>query len=126
MEAQRVVDRQVRYRCELHALFQPAGGQAEAIVVLEISETGAFIAAAPGLEDLQVGDRGTLTLAMPAGDFLPAAVEVAQFGHSRRDVAAAGADNVTVSVGGVGVEFVELPDDDLERLRDYLELLDGR
>jgi len=126
MEAPRIVERQVRYRCELHALFQPDGGQAETILVLEISETGAFIAQAPGLEDLQIGDRGTLTLAMPTGDFLPAKVQVAQFGHSRRDVPASGVDDVTVSASGLGVEFTDLPDDDLERLRDYLELLDGR
>lgn len=126
MGAQRIVERLVRYRCELHARFQPEGGQAEAIHVLELSERGAFLADGPGLLDLQVGDRGTLTLAMPTGDLLPAPVRVAHFGHGRRELSAEHVDDVTVSVPGVAVELVDLPDDDLERLRDYLELLDGR
>ncbi len=118
--------RHVRYRCDLHAQLHLGGPGALPVRVLELSESGAFIEEAFGLEDVQVGDPGTLTLAMPTGDLLPTPVRVTRHGRSRRELRTADVDNVTVSVPGVGVEFFELPDEELERLRDYLELLDGR
>jgi hypothetical protein len=51
---------------------------------------------------------------------------VTRFGSSRRDLRHASVDHVTVGARGYAVEFDELPEDELERLRDFLELLDER
>lgn len=94
--------------------------------VLEMSENGAFLEEGEGLEDQQVGDEGVMTLALPGGEPWSGHFRVVRLGTSRKEVKARRVEHVTVSAPGYGVEFVEVDDDELERLRDFLELLELR
>lgn len=118
--------RPVRYRCELHAQLETDAGAPAKARVLEISEGGAFVEESAGMEELQVGDGATLGLPLPGGDPWMAHAKVARYGTSRRDLRHGSVDHVTVMAQGFALEFDEMPDDELERLRDFLELLDGR
>jgi hypothetical protein len=94
--------------------------------VLDLSEAGAFVEEVAGLEEVQVGDALTLTIALPGGDAWHSAAVVTRSGSSRRDLKHPSVAHVTVSAIGFGVEFEGMADDALEQLRDYLELLDER
>jgi hypothetical protein len=118
--------RAVRYRCELHARLDLDAQNQVKGRVLELSEVGAFVEDGPGLEDSQVGDGGLLTLALPGGDPWTGRFEITRWGNTRRDVRDDRVDHVTVTAPGFGLEFVEIDDDELERLRDFLELLELR
>jgi hypothetical protein len=117
--------RPVRYRCEL---FGRVDGEAQAVKVrvLELSENGAFVEEAPGFEEQQVGDEGHLTLALPGGEPWTGRFRVVRLGTTRRELKAAGVEHLTVVARGYGLEFSHDDDDELERLRDFLELLDVR
>jgi hypothetical protein len=118
--------RPVRHRCELVAKLEIEGLQPLKVRLLDLSEAGAFVEETKALEEVQVGDRLTLTIALPGGDAWRAAAVVTRIGKSRRDLKHPSVAHVTVSATGFGVEFRELPEDGLEQLRDFLELLDER
>ena len=118
--------RPVRYRCELYAQVETDDGSPAKARVLELSEAGAFVEEAEGIEDLQVGDGATLGIPLPGGEPWLAHAKVARHGTSRLDLRHGSVDHVTVAVRGYALEFDEMQEDDLERLRDFLELLDGR
>jgi hypothetical protein len=117
--------RPVRHRCDLAARLDGFADKPLKVKVLELSEVGGFIEETPGLEELQVGDEFTLTIALPGGNWSSGAI-VMRLGSGRRDLKHAKVDHVTVAATGFGVEFTEMGDDALEQLRDYLELLDER
>jgi len=117
--------RPVRHRCDLAARLESAQQSPLKVKVLELSETGAFIEEAAGLEELQVGDELKLTIALPGGNWSSGAI-VTRLGSSRRDVKHPSVAHVTVAANGFGIEFTEMEDDALEQLRGYLELLDER
>lgn len=94
--------------------------------LLELSEVGAFVEQSAGLEDLQVGDAGVLGFALPEGPPWTARIRVTRLGTGRLDVHHPHAEEVTVLRAGLGVQFEPMDDEDLERLRDFLELLDER
>lgn len=94
--------------------------------VLEMSENGAFLEESAGLEDRQVGDEGLMTLALPGGEPWSGQFRVVRLGTSRKEVRSPRVEHVTVSTPGYGVEFFAVDDDELERLRDFLELLELR
>lgn len=94
--------------------------------LLEISETGGFLEEVAGLDDLQIDEGATLSMPLPGGANLAAHVRVARIGRARLDVRTRAAEHVSVSVSGFGLEFDAIDDDELERLRDFLELLDCR
>lgn len=118
--------RPVRYRCELHGRVDTGEAEALKVRVLELSEAGAFLEEAPGFDDRQVDDEGQLTLALPGGAPWTGAFRVSRLGVSRRELRAPRIDHLTVSARGYGVEFLKVNDDELERLRDFLELLEER
>jgi hypothetical protein len=117
--------RQVRYRCEMNALIDAGRGEVK-VCVLEMSESGAFVEEAAGFEDQQIGDEGSLTLALPGGEPWTGFFRVTRHGFSRRELRNQRVEHVTVAAKGYGVEFVSVEDDELERLRDFLELLELR
>ena len=120
-------DRPVRHRCELVARLDLEGAAAPIKVrVLDLSEAGAFVEETAGLEELQVGDELKLTLALPGGEPWTTEAIVTRTGTSRRDLKHPSVAHVTVSALGYGLEFSELPDEGLEQLRGFLELLDER
>ena len=94
--------------------------------VLELSESSAFIEHSDATMEVNVGDVADLMIALPGGDPWMVKVTVMRFGRSRRDVLHTHVDHVTVSALGFGLAFGGLPEDELERVRDYLELLDQR
>jgi hypothetical protein len=116
----------VRYRCELFAQLETDEGVPAKTRVLEISESGAFVEEPEELEGLQVGDGATLGIPLPGGEAWVAHARVVRWGTSRLDLRHGSVDHVTVSVRGYALEFDEIAEDELERLRDFLELLDGR
>ncbi len=118
--------RAVRYRCELHANLDLDAQTRIKGRVLELSEIGAFVEDGPGLENSQVGDEGLLTLALPGGEPWTGRFVITRCGNSRRELRDDRVDHVTVTAPGFGVEFVEVDDEELERLRDFLELLELR
>jgi hypothetical protein len=94
--------------------------------VLELSESGAFVEEAPGFDEQQVGDAGALTLALPGGAPWTGRFSIVRLGTTRRELKAAGVEHLTVTARGYGLEFSHDDDDELERLRDFLELLELR
>ena len=118
--------RPLRYRCELFGHFETQQHQGCDVRVLELSESSAFIEHSDATMEVNVGDEASLLIALPGGDPWSVRVKVMRFGRSRRDVKHARVDHVTVSALGFGLEFGDLPDEELERVRDYLELLDAR
>ncbi|MFO0595992.1 MAG: PilZ domain-containing protein [Myxococcaceae bacterium] len=119
--------RAVRYRCEIQSQIElDTGGDAGRPRVLELSENGAFIEEVGPLAEVQTGDGAVIGIPMPGGDPWVAHVRFTRAGFGRVDVKTNRAEHVSVSVRGFGVEFDELNDDELERLRDFLELLDTR
>ena len=120
-------DRPVRYRCDIQSQVElDAGGAPARPRVLELSETGAFIEEGPGLAEVQCGDGGVIGIPLPGGEPWVAHIRFNRFGYGRVDVRTNKAEHVSVSVRGFGVEFDQLGDEDLERLRDFLELVDSR
>lgn len=117
--------RPVRYRCELYARVDVPTASVKARV-LEVSETGAFVEEAPGFDDQQVGDEGALTLALPGGAPWTGGFRISRHGSTLKELRNPRADHVTVAAHGYGVEFLAIDDDELERLRDFLELLEVR
>jgi hypothetical protein len=117
------LSRAVRYRCELVAQFTCDAGVFEARV-LELSENGAFLE--EGELPVGPGDQATLALSLPGGTPLQAALTVVRWGSNRQELRHASVDHLTLARRGFGVEFQAMDDDELERLRDFLELLDGR
>ncbi|MFL5319575.1 MAG: PilZ domain-containing protein [Myxococcaceae bacterium] len=114
--------RPVRYRCELDARVEWEG-QRHPARILDLSRTGAFIETQL---DLQVGDRARVGLALPGGDPVFLDVVVVRLGKTLRDMRHPRVHNLTVRAIGVGVQFVEVPDEDATRLDGFLELLDER
>ena len=117
--------RPVRYRCEMYARIESQHGHLKARV-LEMSETGAFLEQAVGFEDQQVGDEGSMTLALPGGEPWTGHFRITRHGSSRRELRNPRVEHITVVAQGYGVEFISLEDEELERLRDFLELLELR
>jgi hypothetical protein len=118
--------RAVRYRCELSSLVSVTAHELVQTRVLELSENGAFVEAVGPLRDLDPGTDLQVGLALPGGDPWTSLARVQRHGTTRHELRAQGLDHVTVLSRGLGVEFQELDDEALERLRDFLELLDGR
>ena len=119
--------RPVRYRVELFGLLGLAGvGDGVKVRVLDLSETGAFVERPELPEEPQEGDEVTLSLAFPGIGKWVASAKVCRMGTSRLELKRPRAAHVTVTREGFGIEFVELGDERLEQLRDFLELLDQR
>lgn len=117
--------RPVRHRCDLLGRLDRQGDDPVQVRVIDLSENGAFIEEAKGLEDLQVGDEAELVIALPGG-FWTAGVLVTRIGTTRVDVTHPSVQHITIAATGYGLEFTEMPDDQLERLRSHLEHLDER
>lgn len=117
-------DRAIRYRCDLQARLDRGDGQKHPVRILQLSESGAFVD--PEQLDLQYGDRCRLTIPLPGGDPWHAEVTVVRLGRSQRELRHPRVENFTVTRLGVGVTFDHVPDDEVERLRGFLELLDER
>jgi len=115
--------RPLRYRCDLAAPLELEDGGAARVRILNLSETGAFVETDL---DLQVGDRGRLSVAFPGGDPWIATVQVIGLGESQREVRHPKVENVTVLRAGADLEFVDVPEEERNRLRGFLELLDER
>lgn len=119
--------RPVRYRCEIASQIQLDEGDVTCRArVLELSETGAFVEEVQALQETQCGDGGLIGIPLPGGEPWVAHVRFSRSGTGRVDFKTPRAEHVSVSVRGFGVEFDRLDDDELERLRDFLELLDSR
>ena len=114
--------RPLRYRCDLSGRFELDGAH-HRVQILDLSETGAFVETQL---DLQVGDRGVLALALPGGDPWYATVTVVRLAFAQREIRHPRLHHLTVRREGVGVVFDEIPEDEVERLRGFLELLDER
>ncbi len=119
--------RPVRYRCDIQSQVElDEGGPAGRARVLELSETGAFLEEVPALDDVQAGDGGVIGIPLPGGDPWVAHIRFNRAGYGQLEVKTSRAEHVSVGVRGFGVEFDQLGDDELEQLRDFLELLDSR
>ncbi|MBS1150899.1 MAG: hypothetical protein H6Q89_2597 [Myxococcaceae bacterium] len=118
--------RPVRYRVELFGLLTAGAAEAIKVRVLDLSETGAFLERPELADDLQEGDPVTLALSLPGIGMWTTGARVSRMGTSRLELKRPGAAHVTVTREGNGIEFVELGDEGLEQLRDFLELLDQR
>ena len=68
----------------------------------------------------------SIGIPLPGGEPWVAHIRFTRMGTGRIDVRTPLAEHVSVSVRGYGVEFDQLDDEELERLRDFLELLDNR
>lgn len=115
-------DRAIRYRCDIQGRLE-RGGTRHPVRILQLSEGGAFIETDV---DLQLEEKATLTIPLPGGDPWHAEVTVVRLGRSQRELRHPRVENFTVTRPGVGVTFDHVPDDEVERLRGFLELLDER
>lgn len=118
--------RPVRYRVELFGLLSAGDGEGVKVRVLDLSESGAFVERPELPEEPQEGDRVTLWLAFPGIGKWTTQGLVCRLGNSRLELKRPKAAHVTVVREGFGIEFIELGDEPLEQLRDFLELLDQR
>jgi hypothetical protein len=118
--------RPVRYRVELFGLMTFGMPEGVKVRVLDLSETGAFIERPQLPEDPQEGDGVTLSLAFPSIGKWTAAGKVTRLGNSRLELKRPKAAHVSVAREGFGIEFVDLEEDTLEQLREFLEMLDQR
>lgn len=118
--------RPVRYRCQIPTQLELDDGAKATTRVLELSESGAFVEEVQAIQHVQPGDAGVLGIALPGGDPWVAHVRFSRWGSGHLDVTSPRAEHVSISVKGFGVEFDQLAEDDLERLRDYLELLEDQ
>jgi hypothetical protein len=127
IEGRMTTPRPVRYRCEIASQVELDDGSAPVRArVLELSENGAFIEEVPGLAEVQSGEGAVIGIPLPGGDPWVSHVVFLRSGTGRVDVRTPRAEHVSVTVRGYGVEFDSIPDDELERLRDFLDLLDTR
>lgn len=118
--------RPVRHRCELHAEVQTGPVRCETRV-LELSEAGAFVEDAEALFDLEPGAHVTLFLDLQGAEEPWAAnARVQRHGATQANEPRGGIDHLSVSRRGLGVEFQGLDEEELERLRDFIDLLDDR
>lgn len=122
MAIKTVSQRPLRYRCDLAGRLEWEGQQ-HAVQILDLSETGAFLETQL---DLQVGDRAVVALALPGGEPWYAPVTVVRLSSAQRELRHRRLHHLTVLRYGAGVVFDTVPDDEVERLRGFLELLDER
>ncbi len=121
------VDRPVRYRVDMTVEVQVSEQQEKVPAkLLELSETGAFVGDGAGLDEWEPEGRARLALPIPGGGAWSAEIRIVRHGRAMLDLRQRGLDHMSIGVPGWGVEFLDLPDDELERLRDFLELLDTR
>lgn len=121
------IDRPVRYRVDMTVeVEQPGLSQKIAAKLLELSETGAFVGEGDGLDAWEPEGRARMALPIPGGAPWAATIRIVRHGRAMLDLKQRGLDHMSIGVPGWGVEFLELPDEELERLRDFLELLDTR
>ncbi len=118
--------RPVRYRCEISSRLALESGAVVTARLLELSEHGAFVEEVGPLGDVQLEERATLTLPMPGGAPFSAQVRFCRFGRSRVELKSRHAEHLSVTVRGLGLEFDLVDHDELERLRDFLDLIDSR
>lgn len=119
--------RPVRYRCDIASQIElDSGGDAARARVLEISETGAFIEEVAAIDDVQGGEGGVIGIPLPGGDPWVTHIRFTRTGLGRLEIRTPRAEHVSIGVRGFGVEFDQLEGEELERLRDFLELLDTR
>lgn len=119
--------RPVRYRCEIQSKVElDEDGVIGRARVLELSETGAFLEEGTTLREVQVGDGAMIGIPLPGGEPWVTHVRFAHTGTGRVELKTPRAEHVSVSVRGFGVEFDQLDETELERLRDFLELIDTR
>ncbi len=119
--------RPVRYRCELQSQLElDSSGELVQARVIEISENGGFIEEVPGLSEVQPGEGATIAVPLPGGDPWVARVTFARHGLGRLELRNQRVDNLTLQLPGFGLTFDRMGDADLERLRDFLDLLDSR
>lgn len=119
--------RPVRYRCELQSQLElDSTGELVQARVVEISENGGFLEAAPGLEDVQPGEGATIAVPLPGGDPWVARVTFMRHGLGRLELRQPGVENLTVQVQGYGLTFDRVGAGDRDRLLDFLDLLDSR
>ncbi len=118
--------RPVRYRCSLRGDLVTEEGAAVVVQMIDVSEKGVFIERAEELDELQVGDHARLRLPLPGSAAWAADVVVTRLGTCLREIKHPNAQHVTVVRHGFGLEFLDIDDDNLEHLRDFLELLDRR
>ncbi len=119
-------DRPVRYRVELFGLLRVGAARPIKVRLLDLSEGGAFIEQPRQGEEPQESDEVTLGLNFPDLGKWAAKARVCRLGSSRLELRREPAAHVTVIREGLGLEFVEIGDEALERLRSFLELLDQR
>ena len=118
--------RPVRYRVELFGQLSLGGGEPVMVRVLDLSETGAFVERPERGDDCQEGDPLILHLDFPGVGKWSADSRVSRLGTSLLELKRTNAAHVTVSREGFGIEFLEMGDEELEQLRDFLELIDQR
>jgi hypothetical protein len=120
------IDRPVRYRCDLASQLHLDHGEPFSARLLEISESGAFLEEPDAALDLEGGERGVLGIPLPGGEPWVCEVVILRSGTSRRELRHPSVHHLTVLRRGYGLEFASLAEDELERLRGFLELLDSR
>lgn len=119
--------RPVRYRCELSSqIVLDSGGPAARTRILALSENGAFIEEVPELGDVQSGDGAVLGIPLPGGEPWFSHIRFVRPGRSQLELRTSRAEHLSVAVRGFGVEFDGLDRPGLDRLRDFLQLLDNR
>lgn len=118
--------RPVRYRVELFGLLTVGEAEPVKVRVLDLSETGAFLERPNLTEEAQEGDLVSLSLSFPGIGKWAAPARVSRLGTSLLELKRPNAAHVTVMREGFAIEFLELDDEALEQLRDFLELLDQR
>ncbi len=114
-------DRAIRYRCNLHATLTMSNRNPNFGRVLDLSESGAFLETTA---DLQVGDEVALQIKLPSDEPWDCLAQVVRLGRGHRELQRPGVDYMTISRLGAAFQFVAPGEEDVERLRSFLDHLD--
>lgn len=89
--------------------------------LIDLSVTGGFVELS---SPLPLGTELEITMPLPGGPPLRASATVMRVGTNPKFVPSTELDHLVIVVAGVGLNFAGLPEDELQRVADYLELVE--
>ncbi len=117
----------VCYRCEIHSeVAFVATASLARLRIFALSELGAFMEARNEQCEVQTGDEAVLRMALPGGSTWTSEITIEGRGSNRVNLRAAPRQHLSLSVSGFHIRFRNVADEELERLRDFLDALDLR
>jgi len=120
----REIARAMRVPVSLRARLD-AGAETLDVDIVSLSVSGAFVEMMRP-DRLSKGQPVTVEIPLPGGDPMRVPASVVRLGWCAKQLRSAVVDELVIRIEGVGLEFEELPDEEAERLQDFLDLIQDR